>query len=77
MGELRDVDARDVVRVFEEIGGVARTGKGDHVNVKLPNGRIVTLSSSRGYVKIGALGAMLRKAGMTQAEFKERLGRRP
>lgn len=69
MGELRDIRPRDAIRALERAGGVVRAGKGDHVNIKMPNGMIVTLSSAREPIKIGLLKALLRKAGITEAEF--------
>ena len=50
-------------------GGTVRSGKGDHVNIKMPNGRIVTFSGRREPIKIGLLTAMIRKAGLTEEEF--------
>ena len=52
-----------------------RRGKGDHVNVKMPNGQLLTFSGRREPVKIGLLRAMLRKAGLSEAEFLRLLGR--
>lgn len=46
-----------------------RRGKGDYINVKVPNGQIVTSSGQREPIKIGLLKAMLRKVGLTEAEF--------
>ena len=76
MGELRDIDARDAIRALERAGGITRSGKEDHVNVKMPNGRIVTLSAARGPVKIGILKSVLRKADLSQDQFVALLGRR-
>jgi predicted RNA binding protein YcfA (HicA-like mRNA interferase family) len=50
-------------------GSARRRGKGDHVNVKMPNGQIVTFSGTKEPIKIGLLRAMLRKAGLGQEEF--------
>lgn len=75
MPELRDVRPQAAIRAFERAGGVARSGKGDHVNVKMPNGQLLTFSSRREPIKIGLLKAMLRKAGLGEAEFLALLGR--
>lgn len=69
MPELRSVRADDAIRAFERAGGVVRSGKGDHVNIKMPNGQIVTIPRSRQSVKVGLLKAALKKAGMTDEEF--------
>jgi predicted RNA binding protein YcfA (HicA-like mRNA interferase family) len=69
MGELRDVRPKDAIQALERAGGVARAGKGDHVNIKMPNGRILTLSGRKDPIKIGLLKALLRKADLTEAEF--------
>lgn len=73
MAELRNVRPRDAVRALERAGGVTRRGKGSHVNVKMPNGQIVTLSGTRQPIKIGLLKAMLRKAGLAEEEFQRLL----
>ncbi|MCQ1538278.1 toxin HicA [Methanocalculus taiwanensis] len=49
-----------------------RQGRGDHVNIKMPNGQLITISWSK-EIKIGLLKASLRKAGLTEEEFKELL----
>jgi hypothetical protein len=55
---------------LERAGGVVRrSGRGDHVNVKMPNGQIVTFSGTREPVKIGLLKALLRRAGIDEDEF--------
>lgn len=66
---LRGVKAEDATRAFERAGGVRRSGKGDHVNIKMPNGMIVTLKNV-GEVKIGLLKAAIKKAGLTEALFR-------
>ncbi len=69
MAGLRNVRPRQAIAALERAGGVVRTGKGDHVNIKMPNGQIITFSGKRESIKIGLLKAMLRKAGPTEAEF--------
>ena len=44
-------------------------GRGDHVNIKMPNGQIVTLVDTRHPVKVGILVGAIRKAGLTNEEF--------
>lgn len=41
--ELRDIKATEAIKAFERAGGIRKSGKGDHVNVKMTNGRIITL----------------------------------
>lgn len=69
MPELRDIRAQDAIKALEREGGVVRRGKGDHVNVKMPIGLILTFSGRREPVKIGLLKAMLRKGGLSEEEF--------
>lgn len=70
MAELRNVRPRQAIAAMERAGGIVRkSGRGDHVNIKMPNGQIVTFSGVREPIKIGLLKAMLRKAGLTEAEF--------
>jgi predicted RNA binding protein YcfA (HicA-like mRNA interferase family) len=57
----------------ERAGGIRKSGKGDHVNIKMPNGQIITFSGVREPIKIGLLKAMLRKAGITEDEFVQLL----
>ena len=65
---LGGIKASDAIRAFERAGGVRRSGKGDHINIKMPNGRIITLRS-RDEVKVGRLRDAIREAGLTVAEF--------
>jgi predicted RNA binding protein YcfA (HicA-like mRNA interferase family) len=53
-------------------GGVRRAGKGDHVNIKMTNGQLVTIPLHR-ELKIGLLKAAIRKAGLTEEEFLDLL----
>jgi predicted RNA binding protein YcfA (HicA-like mRNA interferase family) len=74
VAELRNVRPRDAIAALQRAGGIVRKGgKGDHVNVKMPNGQIVTFSGRREPIKIGLLKAMLRKAGLSEAEFLQLL----
>jgi len=66
------VKGKDAVRVFVNAGGTVRHGKGDHVNIKMPNGQLITIPVS-GDVKIGLLKAAIRKAGLTEEEFAQLL----
>ncbi len=58
---------------MERAGGITRQGKGDHVNVKMQNGQIITFSGRRDPIKIGLLKAMLHKAGLPEEEFERLL----
>ncbi len=70
MATLRDVRPKDAIAALERAGGTVRKGgKGDHVNIKMPNGQIITFSGTREPIKIGLLKAMLRKAGLSEDEF--------
>jgi predicted RNA binding protein YcfA (HicA-like mRNA interferase family) len=66
--ELRGIKATKAIKAFERAGGVRRSGKGDHVNIKMPNGRIITLRG-KGEVKVGRLRDAIREAGLTVEEF--------
>ena len=69
MPELRNVRPGDAIRAFERAGGERRQGKGSHINVKMPNGCVVTIPASKSPVKVGILLEMIKKAGLTTAEF--------
>jgi predicted RNA binding protein YcfA (HicA-like mRNA interferase family) len=76
MPELRDIRPVEAIAALERAGGVVlKRGKGDHVNLKMPNGQIVTFSGRKEPIKVGLLKAMLRKAGIEQDEFVRLLGR--
>ena len=49
-------------------GGIRKRGKGDHINVKMPNGQIITIPSTK-EVKIGLLKAAIKKAGLSEKKF--------
>ncbi len=68
MSLLRNVKGRDAMKAFVKAGGIQRKGKGDHVNIKMPNGQIITIPNSK-VLKIGLLKAAIRKAGLTDEEF--------
>lgn len=76
MGEFRDVRPVEVIRALLALGGERRRGKGDHVNIKMPNGRIVTISGSTKSVKIGILLSSLRKADVSTDAFLKEIGRK-
>jgi len=68
VSQLRSVTGKDAVKAFVKAGGVVRRGKGDHVNIKMPNGQIVTIPIS-GDLKIGLLKSAIKKAGLDDDEF--------
>ena len=70
--QLRGVGNEEAVRAFVKSGGVRRAGKGDHVNLKMPNGQLVTIPLHR-ELKIGLLKAAIRKAGLTEEVFLDLL----
>jgi predicted RNA binding protein YcfA (HicA-like mRNA interferase family) len=73
MPEFRNVRAEDAIKAFERAGGVARRGKGSHVNVKMPNGQILTISGSRSPLKIGIVRSLIRKSGLSDERFAKLL----
>jgi predicted RNA binding protein YcfA (HicA-like mRNA interferase family) len=70
--QLRGIRGEEAIKAFIRAGGVQRGGKGDHVNIKMPNGRILTIPG-RGEIKIGLLKDAIRKAGLTEEQFQELL----
>jgi predicted RNA binding protein YcfA (HicA-like mRNA interferase family) len=69
---LRGIKGFDAVKVFVKIGGLKRKGKGDHVNIKMPNGQLITIPVSK-ELKIGLLKNAIKKAGLTEENFLELL----
>jgi len=70
--QLRGINGEEAVKAFVRAGGVQRKGKGDHANVKMPNGQLITIPM-RGDLKIGLLKAAIRKAGLTEEKFSDLL----
>jgi len=66
--QLRGIKASDAIKAFERAGGISKGGKGDHINIKMPNGRIITLRA-KDEVKGGRLRDAVREAGLTVEEF--------
>jgi predicted RNA binding protein YcfA (HicA-like mRNA interferase family) len=66
--QLRGIKGREAIKAFVKAGGERRKGKGDHVNIKMPNGQIITIPGV-GEIKVGLLKAAIKKAGLTQEEF--------
>jgi predicted RNA binding protein YcfA (HicA-like mRNA interferase family) len=71
---LRGIGSEQAIAAFERAGGVRRRGKGAHVNVKMPNGMLVTLPA-HGELRVGLLQAAIKKAGMSIEEFSNLIGR--
>jgi predicted RNA binding protein YcfA (HicA-like mRNA interferase family) len=65
---MRGVSGKDAVKAFIKAGGIVRQGKGDHVNIKMTNGQLVTIPVS-GDLKIGLLKSAIRKAGLDDEDF--------
>jgi predicted RNA binding protein YcfA (HicA-like mRNA interferase family) len=70
--ELRGIKGKDAVKAFIRAGGKKRPGKGDHINIKMPNGMIITIPG-KDELKIGLLKAAINKAGLTEEKFVELL----
>lgn len=68
MSLMRGVSGKDAVKAFVRAGGTVRQGKGDHVNIKMPNGQLITIPVS-GDLKIGLLKSTIKKAGLDDEEF--------
>jgi len=62
------VSGKEAIKAFIKAGGILRRGKGDHMNVKMPNGQLITIPIS-GDLKIGLLKSAIRKAGLDDEEF--------
>jgi predicted RNA binding protein YcfA (HicA-like mRNA interferase family) len=66
--ELRGVRGKDTIKAFVRAGGIERPGKGDHINIKMPNGMIITVPE-KGELKVGLLRSVIHKAGLTEEQF--------
>jgi len=67
---LRGIKGKEAVKAFVAAGGIRKKGKGDHINIKMPNGQIITIPGSK-ELKVGLLKAAIKKAGLTEEEFIE------
>ena len=67
-GSLHNIRGKNAVKAFVKFGGIERKGKGDHVNIKMPNGMLVTIPGNK-ELKIGLLKSVMRKAGLIEEEF--------
>lgn len=70
--QLRGIRGEEAIKAFVRAGGVRKGGRGDHVNIKMPNGRIITIPGG-GELKIGLLKDAIKKAGLTDEVFLELL----
>jgi predicted RNA binding protein YcfA (HicA-like mRNA interferase family) len=70
--ELRGIRGKDAIKAFLRAGGIERPGKGDHVNIKMPNGMIITIPG-KGELKVGLLKNAIFKAGLTEEQFLDLL----
>lgn len=66
--QLRGIKGKEAVKAFIRAGGIIRPGKGDHVNIKMPNGMIITIPG-RGELKVGLLKSAIRKADLNEEQF--------
>jgi len=72
VSHLHTIKGKDAIRAFAKAGGDVRQGKGDHVNIKMPNGTLITIPVPKD-LKIGLLKAAIKKAGLTEEEFEKLL----
>lgn len=74
--KLRGVKGEEAIKVFIRAGGQIRGGKGDHINIKMPNGKLITIPGNK-ELKTGLLLDAIKKADLTAEEFEKLLkGRR-
>ena len=70
--QLRGVKGKEAIKALVKAGGILRGGKGDHVNIKMPNGQVITIPG-KGELKVGLLNAAIKKAGLTVEKFLDLL----
>lgn len=70
--QLRGISGERAIKAFIKTGGQKKKGKGDHVNIKMPNGQLITVPF-RGELKIGLLKTAIKKAGLSEEEFSKYL----
>ena len=48
MAQLRGIKGKDAIKAFIKAGGILRKkGKGDHKNIKMPDGMIITIPDEK------------------------------
>jgi len=45
-GPIEKLSGKEAIKAFLKAGGTVRQGKGDHVNIKMPNGQLITIPIS-------------------------------
>lgn len=70
--ELRGIKGEKAINALIRAGGILKSGKGNHVNIKMPSGIIITIPK-KGELKIGLLKDALSKAKLNEEEFKKLL----
>ena len=70
--ELWGIKGKEAIKAFVRAGGMEKQGKGDHINIKMPNGMIITIPG-KSELKIGLFKAAIRKAGLTDEQFLDLL----
>jgi predicted RNA binding protein YcfA (HicA-like mRNA interferase family) len=63
--QLRGVSGEEAIKAFVKAAGIRRTGKGDHVNIKMLNGQLITIPVHR-ELKIGLLKAAIRESWLNR-----------
>lgn len=70
--EFRGIKGEEAINAFIRAGGILKGGKGNHINIKMPSGMIITIPR-KGELKIGLLKNALSKAKINEEEFKKLL----
>ena len=70
--QLRGIKGESAVKAFLRAGGIKKSTKGSHVNLKMLNGQLITIPVTK-ELKIGLIKDALRKADLTESQFLELL----
>lgn len=66
--------SNDIIFVLEIIGFSFNSQKGSHGKFKNQNGHIAIVPMNKKEIPEGTLSGILRQAGLSKSEFKEKLG---
>lgn len=69
MSKLPQIKPQNIEKVLTSLGFVSRSGKGNHVVFKHPDGRRTVITSHNRPVRIGTLRAILKQADISTDEF--------
>lgn len=66
---LRQIKAKELIKMLTKKGFVPRSGKGSHAVLEHPDGRVTVIPQHSKPLGIGVVKAILRQTGLTVGEL--------